>query len=800
MKKLFFLISMSMICLGLFGQNYAGTVYDVGTRLPISNVFIQAPNALIQSQSDNVGDFSIFIKYGQSDELGHYYVSNDVFYWEFAEAVTYQLLSLEGKSLLQRKGDSKGSYSLPRVNLGYYYLKILVGKEQKVLGLFFDGIHYVNVQQVITDNPILTQDTSLVFAKADYYDREVPIREPHMKVNILKKEYDSLDYFLELIRPEAFAMIQAAPSVTNYGEVQSTKALFDFVHDTIYYVNVNRYPNHYWFAKKFLGFQGDGYSFFVTQYGNSPDRFLHLISINYHPHIDKYVFEFVAFDQVECEGVKSVYDKLLSTSFFGDKLVFYANKVNWENCLDIPTITSEELYAGQNYQALNLADGYGYLRKIDIADLPDTYLGKHAILLLNAVPNDVSVVSGIITTEFQTPLSHINILSHNRNTPNMALKDGWTNPKLDSLLDELVYLNVQSDSFIIRKATFEEASEYWNEHESHDTIVLEIDTTTSGLIQMSDANISFVKTIGGKAANFSELVGLGIPVPENYFAIPFYYYHQHLVNNGIDVFIDSMLQEEAFYASLDYRKTKLKELRNLIKNAPLDPVLRDLVKAAINNFEGFPSFRFRSSTNAEDLENFSGAGLYNSYSAKKNHPTKTIDRAIKKVWASLWNLRAFDERAYYNIDQQSIAMGVMVHRSFPDEDANGVIITANLYNVNPGYTFNVQYKEYSIVYPEPGILNDLILVYTLSLNSNAYTIEYLTHSNVPELDGQSVLTDEEITEIADYCKIIKDYYYTNIPHTCNCSYDHFAVDIEFKVDSTVGYRRVYIKQARLYSN
>jgi phosphoenolpyruvate synthase/pyruvate phosphate dikinase len=64
-----------------------------------------------------------------------------------------------------------------------------------------------------------------------------------------------------------------------------------------------------------------------------------------------------------------------------------------------------------------------------------------------------------------------------------------------------------------------------------------------------------------------------------------------------------------------------------------------LVKNKINNFQDFPAFRFRSSTNAEDLESFSGADLYSSYSAKKDHPTKTIDRAIKKVWASLWNLR-----------------------------------------------------------------------------------------------------------------------------------------------------------------
>ncbi len=144
-------------------------------------------------------------------------------------------------------------------------------------------------------------------------------------------------------------------------------------------------------------------------------------------------------------------------------------------------------------------------------------------------------------------------------------------------------------------------------------------------------------------------------------------------------------------------------------------------------------------------------------------------------------------------------MGILVHRSFPDEDANGVIVTKNLYNINHGYVFNVQYKEYSIVYPEKDILHDQIIVYTISLEDNDYTIEYLSHSNVPQLQGKTVLTDNEIYELADYCTTIKRHYYYDLPNDCNCSYNDFAMDIELKVDSQVKSRKVYIKQARIYS-
>jgi hypothetical protein len=50
--------------------------------------------------------------------------------------------------------------------------------------------------------------------------------------------------------------------------------------------------------------------------------------------------------------------------------------------------------------------------------------------VLDQAPNDISVVQGLITQEFQTPLSHVNVLSQNRHTPNMGLRGALTNPEL----------------------------------------------------------------------------------------------------------------------------------------------------------------------------------------------------------------------------------------------------------------------------------------------------------------------------------------------------------------------------------
>jgi len=806
LKHCFFIFILAFLAIQARSQKiFEGTVFDIATREALGDVTVKSSNAGITTHTNTSGFFTIQIYPSNNlpnENSDAYSVLNNVVYWNLEEDVFIKMCSLNGAEILSVNSAKAGKLTLPRINAGYYFLQIDTKKQHIIFLLFSDGEKFSLARSKTTTPPTPPHDSSLLFSKSGYFTQEVLLTkwDGVFQVKLLKKAYQDLDYFNELPCYEAFNMLQSQPPKTNYGEVESIKALYDFVNDTIYYTNVKKYPSHFSFAESVLGYNYGSVNFFYTQYNISSWRFLNLITINYHKNIGKYVFEFDSWDMIDCEGIKATYQKLLETSYFAGKLYFHANNLRWNDCPDVPMISSEELYQGQNYQALNLEENYGFLRKVDINDLPSTYLGRHDLILLNDIPNDVSVVAGIITTEFQTTLSHINILSHNRHTPNMALKDGWTNPGLDSLLGELVYLKVESDSFFIRKASIGEATIFWNQREPQTPTVLAKDTETSGIVELINESIFSVKTIGGKAANFAELVNLdSIPLPEDYFAIPFYYYQQHIINHGIDTVIQNLLSDETFQSNFEYRNSKLTALRAQIIAAPLDAELSGAVLERIHYFDDFNSYKFRSSTNAEDLENFSGAGLYDSFGAKKGHATKTIDNAIKQVWASLWNLRAFEEREYYKIDENSVAMGILVNRSFPDEDANGVVITRNLYNGNHGYIINAQYKDYSIVYPAPGIMTDQIITYTINLDNQKYTIEYLSQSNLPELGGQTVLTNDELYQLADYCTLIKNHYYYDLPNNCNCGYEEFAVDIEFKVDSEVENRKIYIKQARIYA-
>jgi phosphoenolpyruvate synthase/pyruvate phosphate dikinase len=420
-------------------------------------------------------------------------------------------------------------------------------------------------------------------------------------------------------------------------------------------------------------------------------------------------------------------------------------------------------------------------------------LGRHDIALLNGIPNDVPVVSAIITTEFQTPLSHINILSKNRKTPNMALRSGWDNELFNSLVNKLVRLEVTSDYFSMREATLTEAQAYWDSHEPQQPQKLNLDTLTTGLIELSNAGYNSTKTIGGKASNFAEMQKIGsIPLPEAGFAIPFYYYRDHLKQNRIIPFMEQMFKDEDFQQNASIRHAWLERLRDTIKQTPINPELLALVSQKMQQ-SGFPSFRLRSSTNAEDIEGFNGAGLYDSYTAIPGDADKTIEKAIKKVWASLWNFRAFEEREYFKIDHNSTAMGILVNRSFPAEDANGVVITTNLYNSNlPAYVINAQFFEYSVVRPEDNVLPEQIIFYQME---QPYTnrIEYINRSTLPGKENEYVLSAEEVTKLAGLCRQISVHY-------CNLLGKCIPLDIEFKVDSTVtGTRKLYVKQVRPFT-
>ena len=302
---------------------------------------------------------------------------------------------------------------------------------------------------------------------------------------------------------------------------------------------------------------------------------------------------------------------------------------------------------------------------------------------------------------------------------------------------------------------------------------------------------------GGKASHFGGLVHIGdeVPTPKA-FAIPVYYYNQFMEQNGLWPVVDEMLADETFLGDPSYREEKLADLRATMMASPIDADFYQMVLDKLDAEYPGLRMRFRSSTNAEDLNGFNGAGLYDSESATPGDETDPVDAAIKTVWSSLWYYRAYDEREYFSIDHTQVGMAILVHHSFPDEEANGVAITANIYDttgLEPGFYINVQEGEASVVQPDADITSDQFIYYYAMPGQ---PIVYLAHSSeIPE--GETVLTTSEVYTLGQALSAIHSYFY----EVYGSSGGFYGMDVEFKFDDdwdTDGEQHLYVKQARPY--
>ena len=181
---------------------------------------------------------------------------------------------------------------------------------------------------------------------------------------------------------------------------------------------------------------------------------------------------------------------------------------------------------------------------------------------------------------------------------------------------------------------------------------------------------------------------------------------------SIKAYIAAALARPDFVADSFLRAAALRGFRWLIEHAPLDPGFAATLDAAAwgrftTSCGGFcvtkHDFRMRSSTNAEDLDGFTGAGLYESFTAQVEGK-KRASAQIRKVWGSVWTFRAFEERSFWRIDHLAVRMGVLMNPNHPNEIANGVIITRNLADPESwGFYVNAQLGEHSVTNPRDGI-------------------------------------------------------------------------------------------------
>ncbi|MEZ7886427.1 MAG: PEP/pyruvate-binding domain-containing protein [Flavobacteriales bacterium] len=604
--------------------------------------------------------------------------------------------------------------------------------------------------------------------------------------------------YLNSLSESDFIALQREPLSSKYSQVQAVKVIYDLKTKEIYYIS-NSFQYHNKFCQTVLGYNEPLGIFNRDNYGTDRDKRQYLLAnINFFSSRKEYILELSPSDQMLISDITLLHNRVAETSFLTPDVKLILNSarlINSENKLTIPFIKPEEIYKNQNFQSVSKFTGKGKLRKIELSELSNSSIDEDDIILINGTPLQLAGVSGIITTDLQTPLSHLSILGQNRKIPVMALKDAWDDENINSLIGKQVELTVSIDGF-----TISEADGLSNPKKERKRLYLKKNLNEKELIKAKDFNRKTANYCGYKAENFGILYQLAkkmdFSVPEAAFGIPFYYYQQHAEKSEV-IGLIAQLENHS------NPKELLSTIREKIKSTPVDSTLILNIENQLEGMSSFSRFRFRSSTNAEDMKGFSGAGLYSSKTALtgsnivEKDEGKTIENALRKVWASLWKDSAYDERAYFNIQQEDVMMGILVHRSFPDEEVNGVAISKNIYRENNlGFVVNAQLGDSSVVQPNPAITCDQFICYPTQ-ESGFYTqnqtIEIITTSSLN--DFNLVMTSDEIYRLANVIQGIKKYFYYR--DFTSATFNEYALDFEFKLEKDS--RELYIKQVRPFN-
>jgi hypothetical protein len=629
-----------------------------------------------------------------------------------------------------------------------------------------------------------------------------------------------------LLRVECSADFQAlasAPIDSTLPGARSVKVILDQAADnSLTFQNSVLYAVHYEFASTHLSGNGRPIvppiaQFNTTEY-YTPDRRFLLGSVTYYEGPKVWALEIAPYDTAPAAFIEALYRKVKASAFFGPGLYFHptSEAVATEAKKlppDIPVKTTDELYAGIDYQPLSLSTGIGRLRFAKVADLEKEYLSYQDIVVLDQAPNDISVIQGIISQEFQTPLSHVNVLSQNRRTPNMGLRNATTNPRLRELEGKLVELTVAAAAWTIREVTQAEAEAFWAAHKPAPVVLPALDLSVTGLTDIAnvtpdptgtatlrDAIKKAVLAYGGKAAQYSVLAKTANVPIQKAFAIPAYYYDQFMKQNAFYARIDAMLADATFQSDPKVRDTKLAELRTAMATAPVDVTFQGLLKAKLAEPEyvGHKA-RFRTSTNSEDLDGFPCAGCYESHTGDPADFEDVLN-AVRETYSTIWLFRTFEERAYYSIDHRAVGMALLVHRNFPNEEANGVAVTANPFDpagIDPAFYVNIQVGgDVEVVAPPPGVQSDQFLYFFTAPNQ---PVTYLAHSSLLPA-GENVLSAAQTYQLGVALDAIHERFSAAYgPAAGNTGF--YAMDIEFKFDNDAAPAlpaSLYIKQARPY--
>ena len=447
------------------------------------------------------------------------------------------------------------------------------------------------------------------------------------------------------------------------------------------------------------------------------------------------------------------------------------------------------------------------------------------ILLTDGVPAEVPYLAGIISLSPSTPNSHVAILAKNSSVPFVYLSLAEDAGRTMELVGHKIVLRAYSSGStggirlidvegVLDEAMIQEILELKKPGPLDIAPIAHYgaySANTDGLLPVD------IQYFGGKAANFGMLRRA---IPDNSpvaLALSFDLWNEFLdqVLVGGKTLREEIAARLAPYVQPPINPVALSAVLGGVRGLFTDTSLTSFTEAQEQaiieilqdpnyGFDANRKIRFRSSTNVEDSDQFTGAGLYDSYSGcladdldgddqgpcncdPGENRERGVFRAIRKVFVSFYNDNAFLERLRHDVNEGEVGMAVLVHHSFPDEIemANGVAILERRYSSSWQITMVTQKGAVSVTNPTDGSIPEVVDVGVYS--SGTYP-EFIQQSNLVPLGGKVMDWEDDYAGLAELLVRIGEQF------GLDTGGSKFVLEMEYKKVAPDG--KLIVKQVR----
>ncbi len=310
------------------------------------------------------------------------------------------------------------------------------------------------------------------------------------------------------------------------------------------------------------------------------------------------------------------------------------------------------------------------------------------------------------------------------------------------------------------------------------------------VVWLEEVGKNDLSTVGGKGASLGEMINIGIPVPGG-FAVTAQAFRDFINRTGIAKKLFEALNVDVNQETELHRAEQT--AKKLIMDAKVPKDIEQAIKSRYEELckrEGEQVYvAVRSSATAEDLPDASFAGQQETYLNTRG--AEDVFNAVRKCWASLYGARAIFYRVEQGFEHDKVNLSAIVQKMvdseksgvmFSSQPSTGeaqVVVEAAWGLGESVVSGSVSPDNYVVDRKTKNIVSKYIATKEIMIIRDPKTHKTVTVKVPAKKKEATVLTDNEIVELAKYAEILEKHY--GIPQ-----------DIEWGVEK----KKIYILQSR----